>query len=203
MAVEAPPRLADAPEHPRALQVDNTYLVVADEEGLLIIDQHALHERVIYNGLVDRLAAGRLESQRLLLPAAVKLTPVQRAMLDEHQGLLDRLGMEVADFGPDTVAIHRFPSFLAKVDPPAFLADALDKLAEDDPGLGAEQLLENLLEMMACKAAVKAGDPLSAHEMSALLARRDEADKPTSCPHGRPTQIRLTVKDLEKHFKRV
>lgn len=188
---------------PAVLQVHNCYLVAADAEGLLIIDQHALHERILYDYLVQRITAGRLESQRLLIPATLKVTAAQRAVIDEHGDLLDRLGIEVADFGPDTVAVHRFPSFLEKVDPADFLTDALDKLAEGDPATGGEHLVHGLLDMMACKAAVKAGDALTQDEIAALLAGRESAEKSTACPHGRPTQIRLTLRDLERQFKRV
>ena len=107
-----------------------------------------------------------------------------------------------AYFASDSVAVQGFPSFLSAVAPAAFLSDVLDLLGEEDPSLGPERLLDGLLAMMACKAAVKAGDTLSRSEIDALLARRHEVDKVTSCPHGRPTEIRLTLKDLEKRFKR-
>ncbi len=213
----APPQmeaeLAETPDAPadaapvatetrQVMQVDNTYLVVADAEGLVIVDQHALHERILYDQLLSRITAGPLQSQRLLLPATMTVTDAQRGLLAENVDLLERLGVEVSDFGPDTVAIQRFPSFLDKADPAAFLADALDQLADDNPALDAEHLLHSLLDMMACKAAVKAGDPLTDAEIIELLDTGAAVDKSTACPHGRPTQIRLTVRDLEKQFKR-
>ncbi|NQU75397.1 MAG: DNA mismatch repair endonuclease MutL [Planctomycetes bacterium] len=187
---------------PPAMQVHDAYIVVSDGDGIVIVDQHALHERILYNQLVGRIASGTLESQRLLLPASVPVTASQRAMLHEQEQLLGRVGIEVSDFGPGTVAVQRFPSFLENLDPAAFLAEALDALGEDDPAVDSERLLQKLLQIMACKAAVKAGDPLSAEEISALLARREGLENATSCPHGRPTQIRLTLKDLDKQFKR-
>jgi len=192
----------DAPEARQIMQVHNTYLVVASADGLLIADQHALHERILYDRLLKRITGGPLESQGLLLPATITVNAIQRGLLDEHAELLGALGIEVADFGPDTVAVQRFPSLLDKVDPAAFLTDVLDHLAAGDPSLAREHLLHALLEMMACKAAIKAGDPLSDEEMRQLLAAADGVDKSTACPHGRPTQIRVTLRDLERQFKR-
>ena len=178
------------------------YLIVAEGEGITIVDQHALHERILYNQLLRRLSAGPLESQGLLVPAVLAVTPVQRALLEDHAELLGRLGIEVSDFGPGKVAIQRFPSFLDKLDPAAFLADLADQLSDEDPSLDRERLLHQVLDMMACKAAVKAGDDMGPQEIQSLLDQRETAEKSTACPHGRPTQIRLTVRDLEKQFKR-
>jgi len=198
--VAAPTAVAAAPLS--AMQVHNSYLIVADADGIVIVDQHALHERILYDQLLARITEGPLESQRQLLPATLPVTGAQRGLLAEHAELLDRLGIEVSDFGPDTVAVQRFPSFLDRQDPAAFLAEMLDRLAAEDPGLGREQLLADLLETMACQAAVKAGDPLTPAEIDALLAQRDRVAKSTACPHGRPTQIRLSLAELAKQFKR-
>ena len=187
---------------PQALQVHDTYIVIGDEDGIVIIDQHALHERILYDQLMRRITSGTMESQRLLLPATLKITPDRRALIEEHHDLLDKVGIEVSEFGPDTVAIHRFPTLLGKVDPAGFVSEALDRLAEDASASG-EHMVHDLLAMMSCKAAVKAGDTLTPEEIRTLLDRRSEANKPTACPHGRPTQIRLTIKDLEKQFKRI
>ena len=195
----APPT---GPEARDAMQVHDTYLVAADADGIVIVDQHALHERILYDQLVRRIADGPLESQRLLLPVTLSVTPAQRGLLEEHHRLLARLGVETSDFGPDSVAVQRFPSLLDRLDPALFLADALDQLGEGDPGIGQERLIHGLLEMMACKAAVKAGDPLTPQEITELLSRGVDLAKSTACPHGRPTQIRLTLRDLERQFKR-
>ncbi|MFW6153682.1 MAG: DNA mismatch repair endonuclease MutL [Planctomycetota bacterium] len=201
------PAHAPAPTRPaasgrRVLQVHNTYLIVADADGLRIIDQHALHERILYNQLLERITAGPLAGQGLLLPATLPVTPARQALLASHADLLARLGIEVADFGPDTVAVQRFPGFLDRADPASFLADLLDLLESDAAAPDAEHLLHSVLDIMACKAAVKAGDPLSDEEIAHLLDAADDADKSTACPHGRPTQIRLTLRYLEKQFKR-
>lgn len=187
----------------RAIQFHNAYLLVEEPNGLVIIDQHALHERLIYNDLKQRLTEGKLASQRMLIPETFPVTAGEMAILEDRQELLQSLGIEVASFGPATAAIQQFPMLLIQrgISAKAFLREMLDTLGEDETA-DRERLLEELLEMMACKAAVKAGDPLSAQEIDSLLSRREAADKNASCPHGRPTTIRLTMGELEKQFKR-
>jgi DNA mismatch repair protein MutL len=169
---------------------------------MLIIDQHALHERIMYEVLKARITRGPLESQRLLIPHSVPATGRQMALLEQVQPLLARLGIEVSPFGPDTVAVHAFPTFLAKLDPVEFITDLLERGEQELLDLHDEELLHELMDMMACKAAIKAGDSLSAAEIQALIARKDLVDRSSNCPHGRPTTLRLSLKDLEKQFKR-
>ena len=202
----APPREArsEVPaQAPRAIQIHNTYLVAETPEGVVIIDQHALHERIMYQQLSERITKGNLETQRLLLPETVEVTPRQEALLAEHTDLLKRLGMEVSSFGPGTAAVQAFPSLLNHADAPEFIRALLDKLCEKGHEAHPENLLQEMVEMMACKAAVKAGDPLTAGEIEELIAQRDLVEKSSSCPHGRPTALKLTLRDLEKQFKRV
>jgi DNA mismatch repair protein MutL len=169
---------------------------------MLIIDQHALHERIMYEDLRARLSRGTLESQRLLIPVTVSASPRQIDLLDQIQPLLLKLGIELAAIGPNSVAIHAFPSFLEKLDPASFINELLERGEQELLDLHDEELLHEVLDMMACKAAVKAGDPLTAPEIAALLARRDLVDRSSNCPHGRPTTLRLSLRDLEKQFKR-
>jgi len=192
-----------APLAPTAVQIHNAYIVTAAPDGLEIIDQHALHERLIYNDLRRRLAEGALSGQGMLIPETLTVTAGEADILAERADMLNRLGIETSPFGPNTVAIQRFPSLLAGrgVAAADFIRELLDKLADDET-TDSERLLADVLDMMACKAAVKAGDPLSQAEIEALLARRQEADKASSCPHGRPTTLKLTLADLEKQFHR-
>lgn len=185
-----------------AIQLHNTYLVAETDDGLVIIDQHALHERILFEDLLARLSRGPLESQRLLMPIVVEVPSEQVENLDVLRPSLLRLGMDVAPIGPDAVAIHAFPSFLDRFDPGGFLKDVLERVDEQTKTLDAERVLHDLLDMMACKAAVKAGDPLSDVEVKALLARRHLTSRASNCPHGRPTTLRLSLRDLEKQFKR-
>jgi len=199
--------LADGAGHlrfnSRALQVHNTYLVVETDEGIVIVDQHALHERIMYDMLRRQFTAGPLESQRLLLPETFTATPRELALLAEHADLLHRLGIEAEPFGRDAIAVQAFPSILKDTDAAAFLRDLLDRLAEKGAEqTHAEEVIHDVLDMMSCKAAVKAGDPLTPQEIDALLAQKSAVEKSSNCPHGRPTTLRLTLRDLEKQFKR-
>jgi len=188
---------------PAAIQIHNAYIVTGCQDGLLVVDQHALHERLVYNDLKRRIAEGTLSGQRLLIPEPVQVTPAEDDALQRHADLLARMGIEAAPFGPSTVALQQFPTLLAERGVPGrqFLREILDCLSEEE-STDPERLLESLLETLACKAAVKAGDPLKPEEIASLLARREEAEKGSACPHGRPTTLKLTLKDLDKQFKR-
>jgi DNA mismatch repair protein MutL len=185
-----------------AIQLHNSYLVAQSDDGLIIIDQHALHERIMYEDLLARISRGPLESQRLLIPLTLPASPRQQELLQQVQPLLQKLGIEADVFGQNTVAVHSFPSFLERLDPVEFVSDLLEKGEAELLDLHQEELLHEILDMMSCKAAVKAGDPLTPAEIESLLARRHLIDRSSNCPHGRPTTLRLTLRDLEKQFKR-
>lgn len=186
----------------RAVQMHNLYLVAETDEGIVIIDQHALHERVMFEELKARITRGPLEAQRLLLPETLRVTSTEMATLEESAHLLEKLGIEVTPFGADSLAIHAFPSLLKDTQVPGFMRDMLDKLGDQHEKLEPEELLNDLLAMMACKAAVKAGDPLTPDEITALMQKRHLIEKPGSCPHGRPTTLKLTKTDLNRQFHR-
>ncbi|HEX2973007.1 MAG TPA: DNA mismatch repair endonuclease MutL [Tepidisphaeraceae bacterium] len=188
--------------HLPAMQLHNSYLITESPDGLVIIDQHALHERVIYEELLARLSRGPLESQRLLIPDVIPVSGRQLAILEQIQPLLKQLGIEVSEFGPGSIAIQGFPSFLDRLQPGRFVHELLERGEQEQLDLHEEELLHEILDMMACKAAVKAGDPLSPQEIEALLSKRDEVERSSNCPHGRPTTLRLSLRDLEKQFKR-
>jgi DNA mismatch repair protein MutL len=207
-ASDEPPHTTALPETSppaggTAFQVHDSYIVAQCPDGLVIVDQHALHERVIYNDLQARLASGPLTAQRMLIPQTLTVTAGEADLLAANEELLARLGIEVAPFGPETIAIQQFPTLLAERGAHAveFLREVLDTLGEDSSA-GPEQLIEDVLQVMACKAAIKAGQPLSHAEMESLIARREDVEKSSSCPHGRPTTLKLTLQDLEKQFKR-
>ncbi len=185
-----------------AIQLHNCYLVVESGEGLEIIDQHALHERILFEELKARITRGPLESQRLLIPEPIKVSPKQIALLDQIQPVLQRLGIEVQQFGPDTIAVQAFPSFLHRIAPSNFVQELLEKGENEQLDLHDEELLHEVLDMMACKATVKAGDALTPGEIEALISRRDLVERSSNCPHGRPTTLKLSLRDLEKQFKR-
>ena len=185
-----------------AIQLHNSYLVAQSDDGLVIIDQHALHERIMYEELLARITRGPLESQRMLIPQVIPASNRQLALLDQIRPLLERLGIEVSAFGPDSVGVQAFPTFLEKLDPGTFVRELLERGEQELLDLHGEELLHEVLDMMSCKAAVKAGDPLTPAEIEALLARRELIERSSNCPHGRPTTLRLSLRDLEKQFKR-
>lgn len=192
------------------LQIHKSYLVAQDEEGLVIVDQHALHERVMFETLRKRvLGEGKpLESQRLLMPVIVDADAERQSVLEEMQPLLEKIGVELSPIGPDAVAVQAFPSFLFErnVEPVTFINDLVDKAEAGQLDLSnpnaEEAALHEVLDMMSCKAAVKAGDKMTEDELSVLLAKRHEIERSSNCPHGRPTTLRLSLKDLEKQFGR-
>lgn len=194
---------------PEILQVHKSYLVTQDERGILIVDQHALHERVMFEELSKRvLGSGKLESQRLLMPVILKASAKRLALLEGISPLLERLGIEVEAMGPGTLAVQAFSSFLfdRKVDPAEFLESLFERVEEGQievtGSTATEAALHQVLDMMACKAAVKAGDQMTPAELSALLQKREQIERSSNCPHGRPTTVRLSLRDLEKQFKR-
>jgi DNA mismatch repair protein MutL len=203
-ALEAAPDLPRARPVDRILQVHNSYLVTQDEQGVVIIDQHALHERVMFELLLERIASGPLESQRLLTPAVVRTTRARLDRLDDLRPLLKRLGVEAEPIGPEDLAVHAFPTFLfdKRVEPEEFLGDLLEKADERGFTGDSEDALRDALDMMACKAAVKAGDRLGDDELDALLRMRERVDRSSNCPHGRPTTVRLSIRELERLFGR-
>ncbi len=187
---------------PKFMQFHNSFIVVEDGDGLLVIDQHALHERVIYEQLLARVRNHSMAGQRLLLPVVVSVTATQLAALERVRGLLASLGIEISQFDASSVAVQSLPSLLSRLNTMDFVRELLDKVAENPTGITDEELLHEVLDMASCKAAVKAGDPLANQEIAALLARRHDVERSSNCPHGRPTTIRLERRDLEKQFKR-
>jgi len=200
--IERDPRAFPEESQRPAVQMHNLYLVAETDEGIMIVDQHALHERVMYEQFKSRLMAGPLESQRLLLPETIRVTAGQAALLESHTELLARMGIEVTAFGADSIALQAVPLLLRDIDASSFLRDLLDRLGQIDAPSHPEALVHDLLDMMACKAAVKAGDPLTQQEINALMEQRHLVEKSSSCPHGRPTMLRFTKADLNRQFKR-
>ncbi len=184
------------------VQVHNSYIVQQSNDGLVIVDQHALHERILYEKLNRQLAQGKLASQRLLLPEIIEVTPAQMAAAENNEMILNELGITAEPFGPRSLAIQSFPVLLEKLDMRTFVLDLLDLLTERAGHVSREEMTHVIIDMMACKAAIKAGDPLSSDEIRELMAKRQDVERISNCPHGRPTTVRLTLRELEKLFKR-
>jgi DNA mismatch repair protein MutL len=186
----------------QALQVHNRYLVTETQEGVTIIDQHALHERILYEHLRARIAAGSVESQSLLVPEPVDLGPAEVAAALENRDLLAELGLRIEPFGGDTVLVAAFPAMLANLNPAEVLHALLERLLGGGRKPAREDLMDDLLHTIACKAAIKAGDRLSPAEIEALLQERHLVHDAHHCPHGRPTALVFTREELDKQFRR-
>ena len=188
---------------PRALQVHDSYLVAETDEGMVVIDQHALHERILFEELRRRIEQGGVESQRLLVPDPVDLPPAEAAEVLQHRDLLERLGLGVEPFGGDTILVTSVPVMLTGVAPDRLLRDLAEHLRSRPLPPTADGILQEILSMVACKAAVKAGQRLSPEEVAALLERRHLVANTHHCPHGRPSALVFTKAELERQFGRI
>jgi DNA mismatch repair protein MutL len=183
-------------------QVHNRYLITQDESGMVVVDQHALHERILYEQLRTKAESKSLESQPLLVPEPVDLTPAEAAAAIDSRELLSRIGIEIEPFGGDTVLLTSYPAMLANMRPAEVLRQVLEPLMSGGKEPSARDLLDDLLHMIACKAAIKAGDRLSSEEITALLEQRYHYQDTHHCPHGRPTALFFSREQLDKMFKR-
>jgi DNA mismatch repair protein MutL len=200
--LSAPPVLPP-PGSFKAIQLYDTYLVVETEQGMLVIDQHALHERILFEQLKQRVRSGPLETQRLLIPEPVELSAEQASRTLEQREALAELGLGVEDFGGGTVLLNSYPALLGRRSPQAVLRAVVDHLVSRERLPSREVLLNDLLSLMACHGAVRAGDHLTPEEIAALVAQRHLADDTHHCPHGRPTALLFSRQDLERQFRRV
>lgn len=185
----------------RYLQVMDLYLLLEGPDGLLVVDQHALHERVVYEQLRAQHRARAVQVQRLLVPTVVEVTPREMAWLVSVQEALAAEGLLVEPFGPSTVAVHGVPTVLGKVEPKKLV----QALLVDDEAADAAPLREQIAERfhsMACRSAIMSGDRLGDAEIQALLAAAATLEHPHNCPHGRPTVLTFTTVELERYFRR-
>jgi DNA mismatch repair protein MutL len=205
---DAPPALYAVSTPPPALpegavlrslgQVQDGYLVAEGPEGVVLVDQHAAHERVLYNRFLARLAGGPAASQSLLLPEVLELDPGQAAAAADHRERLSALGFEVEEFGPRAVRILAAPVET----PAAHIPDALRGLLAAMVDSRPQDLVEKAAASLACHSAVRFGDRLDGAEQRRLLRELEEAESSITCPHGRPTRLILDWQDLKRHFRR-
>lgn len=183
-------------------QVFDTYWLVQYEERLLIIDQHAAHEKVKYEALVKKLREGQVDSQNLAPPMILNLSAMEAHTLQEYGDYFARMGFEIEDFGGNAVAVRAVPCDLYGHYEKDFLQGILDEL-EEEPPRGTPAIIAEKLASMACKSAVKGNMRISTKEMGALLDQLLSLENPYHCPHGRPTIITMSKYELEKKFKRI
>lgn len=182
-------------------QYANTYILAADEDGLLIIDQHVAHERILYERFLDRLEVAEVEAQRLLVPETVDLTAAEVAVLEERGALLESMGFEIEPFGGDSWAIQTAPTILDGKD----LGPALRRLLDVLEGGGTQALDEarrQAAATLSCHAAVRARHPLSREEMVQLVADLHRCEAATRCPHGRPVLLRVELDEIQRRLGR-
>jgi DNA mismatch repair protein MutL len=184
-------------------QFRDTFIIAVDDEGVAIVDQHVAHERVLFEQVMERLTAGRLESQRLLTPIILELSPTQREALKLHAVTLERIGMEVEEFGGESVRLSSVPALLAPSECEAAVRALADDLEGLGSGTGVDEPLRRIAATMACHAAVKANYPLTLDKMRYILEELRRTAYSSVCPHGRPVVLRLTRREIEKNFQRI
>ena len=184
-------------------QCRDTFIVAVDNDGIVIIDQHVAHERILFEQVMRRLTEGPLQSQRLLDPLVITLPPAGRAALETHAADLARLGFEIAPFGGDSVQVAAVPSVLDRAESESAIRALAEDLEGLERGTGAAAALGQIAATTACHAAVKANDRLTMEKMSWLLRELRNTAYSTVCPHGRPVLLRLSRQELEKRFERI
>ena len=184
-------------------QFRDTFIIAIDDEGVAIIDQHVAHERVLFERVMESLTKGRLESQRLLTPMLIEMSAAQRHALAQHTETLERFGLEVEEFGGDSLRLSAVPAILD----PAECEAAVRALGEDleglDKGSTVHDALRRIAATMACHAAVKANYPLTMEKMRFILEELRRTAYSSVCPHGRPVVLRMSRREIEKNFQRI
>ncbi len=184
-------------------QLHENYIVAQTQDGLVVVDQHAAHERLTYERFKAQMAESGIEKQGLLTPEIVELEDNEALRLLEHSDELSRLGLEIEPFGSGAVAIRSVPSILgSKTDINALIRDLVDELTERDTVQGLEERINEILSTMACHGSVRSGRRLNTEEMNALLRQMEDTPHSGQCNHGRPTWIELKLTDIEKLFGR-
>ena len=183
-------------------QIQDTYLIFTSPEGLLLLDQHAAHERILLEKLGNDLAGGNLSRQSLLLPEVVELTSAEAEIVEEHLADLGRMGFEMEPAGVRTFWLKAIPQILSAEEPLPILREMIREISSWQEGADLRKFLDSLLKMMACRGAIQAGRALARQEAHALLFDLQKCRFPSHCPHGRPTLLKITHSDLGKMFGR-
>ena len=185
------------------IQIHNSYIIEETAEGLNIIDQHALHEVVLYHEIWEHIKSSRLAVQKLLIPALIELTPRDFVTIMSLKEKFATLGLEIEEFGKSTIAIRTHPQILKNLDFHSLIQCVLEEIDSDDVKSETDNILIKIVQVMACKGAVKAGQRLAPQEIQSLLEQRKDNIVTSFCPHGRPTALEFKISELEKQFKRI
>ncbi len=202
---EAPADNAQHPELPLGLaraQLHETYIVAQTADGIVIVDQHAAHERLVYERMKKALANGGIARQPLLIPEIAELDPTEVERVVSRAAELEELGLVVEQFGPDAVMVREVPAMLGKLDIKALIRDLADDIAETGNALSLKERLEEVSGTLACHMSVRSGRRLTAEEMNALLREMEATPHSGQCNHGRPTYVELKLGDIERLFGR-
>ena len=183
-------------------QVHETYIVAQTRDGVVIVDQHAAHERLVYERMKAEMAEGAVARQALLLPEVVELDPAEAERVAARADELAALGLVVEPFGPGAVLVREVPALLGETDAAGLIRDIADDLAENGQALALKERLEEVCSTMACHGSVRAGRRLAAAEMNALLRQMEATPHSGQCNHGRPTYVELKLADIERLFGR-
>ncbi len=202
--MEPPPEVTpdDAPLGAARAQLHENYIIAQTRDGVVIVDQHAAHERLVYERLKAQAAARGIPSQALLLPEIVEMTEAEAARLLDLAPDLARLGLHLEGFGPGTVMVREIPALLQRLDMRRLLRDILDDLADLGASDRLQARVDAVLSSMACHGSVRAGRRMNAEEMNALLREMERTPRADQCNHGRPTWIELKLADIERLFGR-
>ncbi len=184
-------------------QIRNSFILAVNQDGLWIVDQHVAHERVLFERILKQRAERKVESQRLLMPIVIELSPAQQAVFTEIADELQHNGFEAEPFGARSVAVKLAPAGVDAAAVERMLHELLDQISREEQSLNLEKIRSRIAASIACHAAIKVNMPLEQNKMDWLLAELAKTDHPMSCPHGRPVVLRYSVKDIQKAFKRI
>ena len=183
-------------------QLHETYVVAQTEDGIVIVDQHAAHERLVYEDMKRQMAAGGVKRQALLIPDIVEMSEDEAARVIARSDELAELGLEIEPFGVGAICIRATPALFGEMDAVGLIQDLADDFAEYDAGLALKERFEDVMGNMACRGSVRAGRRLNAEEMNALLRQMEATPHSGQCNHGRPTYVELKLADIERLFGR-
>jgi DNA mismatch repair protein MutL len=184
-------------------QIRESFILAVNEEGLWIVDQHVAHERVLFEKILKQRAAQNVESQRLLMPLVLELTPAQQAIFTEISDELNLNGFEAEPFGARSIAVKVAPAGIDAPQVERMLHELLEQFAHEEQSLNLEKIRTRIAASIACHAAIKVNMPLEQNKMEWLLAELSKTECPIACPHGRPVVLRYSLKDIQKAFKRI
>jgi DNA mismatch repair protein MutL len=184
--------------------IGKLYVVLESDRGLVLLDQHAAHERILFEQMMNRIESNiAAPSQKLLLPETVELPPRDAQFLREQLSALTRLGVGLSEFGERTFLLDALPAFVKAPDARRFVFDLVDELRAAGREVNLARLGEHTVAKTVCRHAVKANDPLAGLELENLVEDLRQCSMPYTCPHGRPTLIEMSYRELEKKFGRV